>query len=254
MFNTGESIYNLIPKEVEIESKRKRYKSCYPSNIPPTYSTLCHKTTTRPGITNPNGSFVIEGGTHSHKADYATFGQSKGISKLKPNEFTKKGTRYTISVNSKNCHYKSQERKPPIPDKTDKPIMGLVSEKNYIISNAVENILSAPKNVDSKNVDYLKKNNYGKVPHYIEKIKKDVEDEYQIVKELHAQEEDEKLKEKYLMPDDERRDLIAALKKKWDLLHHKYQEKSYYTKMPTIGFKRRLFNLEKSRMKRKWNY
>jgi len=254
MYNIEESIFNLIPKEEEIEQKRRRYKSCYPSNIPPSYSTLCHKTTTRPGITNPNGSFVIEGGTHSHKANYATFGKRGGQAKHNPNEYTKKGTRFTISVNSKKCHYKSQERKPPIPENSDKPIMGLVSDKNYIISNAVENILAAPKNTDSKKVDYLTKNNYGKVPKYIEKIKKDVEDEYQIVKELHAQEEDEKLKEKYLLPDDERRDLIAALKKKWEIVHHKYQEKSYLTKMPTLGFKRRSFNLEKSNMKRKCIY
>ena len=33
-------------------------------------------------------------------------------------------------------------RKPKIPPPTEKPIMGLKSNKNFIISNAVENILS----------------------------------------------------------------------------------------------------------------
>jgi len=35
--------------------------------------------------------------------------------------------------------------RPEIPKKDEKPIMGLKSNKNFIISNAVENILSAPK-------------------------------------------------------------------------------------------------------------
>jgi len=33
-------------------------------------------------------------------------------------------------------------KKPPIPKKDEKPIMGLVSEKNFVVSNAVEAILA----------------------------------------------------------------------------------------------------------------
>jgi hypothetical protein len=34
------------------------------------------------------------------------------------------------------------ERKAAVPKKDEKPIMGLVSDKNYIVANAVENILA----------------------------------------------------------------------------------------------------------------
>ena len=34
------------------------------------------------------------------------------------------------------------EKKPPVPKKDEKPIMGLVSDKNFIVANAVENILA----------------------------------------------------------------------------------------------------------------
>ena len=44
--------------------------------------------------------------------------------------------------------------------------MGLRSNKNYIISNAVENILSAPK-VSKEQVDYLSKKDYGRTPSYL---------------------------------------------------------------------------------------
>ena len=38
--------------------------------------------------------------------------------------------------------YKDTAKKPAIPKKDEKPIMGLVSEKNYVVANAVENILA----------------------------------------------------------------------------------------------------------------
>ena len=66
----------------------------------------------------------------------------------------------------------------------EKPIMGLVSDKNFIVSNAVENILAAPQMPSNNNNDYLKKNNYGKVPKYLQKIKREIEDEYQLVREM----------------------------------------------------------------------
>lgn len=62
--------------------------------------------------------------------------------------------------------------------KDEKPIMGLVSDKNFIVSNAVENILAAPKLPSNSDKDYLKKKNYGKVPKFLQKIKGEIEDEY----------------------------------------------------------------------------
>lgn len=56
------------------------------------------------------------------------------------------------------------DKKPAIPKKEEKPIMGLVSDKNFIVANAVENILAAPRLPENKNKDYLKKKNFGKVP------------------------------------------------------------------------------------------
>jgi len=54
-----------------------------------------------------------------------------------------------------------------VPKKDEKPIMGLVSDKNFIVSNAVENILAAPKLPSNNEKDFLKKKNYGKVPKYL---------------------------------------------------------------------------------------
>lgn len=53
--------------------------------------------------------------------------------------------------------------KPPLPSKDEKPIMNLVTKKNFIVSNAVENILAAPKKVLKTDDDFMNKDDFGKV-------------------------------------------------------------------------------------------
>lgn len=128
-----------------------------------------------------------------------------------------------------------------MPKRDEKPIHGLVSDKNFIVANAVENILAAPKLPAQKDKDYLKKKNYGAVPKYLTKIKNEIEDEYNLVREMQIEEQNERDRQKFLMPDNERNELIAALKKKWEALNKQFQEKTHYM-MPldTIGKKNRM--------------
>lgn len=97
--------------------------------------------------------------------------------------------------------------------------MGLVSDKNYIVANAVENILAAPKVPENKDKDFLKKKTYGKVPTYLTKIKKEIDDEYQLVQDLHKEEQQNQDQQKFLLPEEERQELIDGLKKKWEVVH-----------------------------------
>lgn len=48
----------------------------------------------------------------------------------------------------------------------------------------MEAILSAPKVAEKQDKDYLKKKNFGKVPKYVNKIKQEIEDEYNMVREM----------------------------------------------------------------------
>lgn len=41
-----------------------------------------------------------------------------------------------------NKYNRDGDKKPAVPKKDEKPIMGLVSDKNFIVANAVENILA----------------------------------------------------------------------------------------------------------------
>jgi hypothetical protein len=152
-------------------------------------------------------------------------------------------------------------KKVDVPLATDKPIMGLVSDKNFIVSNAVENILAAPKIPSNKNVDHLKKKNYGKVPKYLQTIKAEIEDEYQLVREMQIEDEAEMDRQKFLINDDEKKELITALKKKWEVVHKEYQTLTHKNKLDTLGLKekyerceRELNQLEKDIAKLSKNY
>ena len=104
----------------------------------------------------------------------------------------------------------------------------------------------APKNVREDPKRYTQKKDYGKVPVYMTKIKQEIDEEYKIVKEMQTQEEEMREKEKYMIPDEERKQLIDALKKKWDVLHHEYQGIiTRVSKTNPLGLKTMKENLEK---------
>lgn len=87
-----ESIYNLIPKEQYIPPKPKRYKSMHPHDLPPTGSTFCLKSTSKPGVANLGGEYKPKGGTYTAKGAGLTFGKPKGALKPDTTNFIKKGT------------------------------------------------------------------------------------------------------------------------------------------------------------------
>ena len=132
-----------------------------------------------------------------------------------------------------------------VPKKDEKPIMGLVSDKNFIVSNAVENILAAPKLPGNNQRDFLKKKNFGKVPRYLQTIKKEIEDEYQLVREMQIEDEADMHRQKFLMNDEEKQELIAALKKKWEVVHKEFQTLTHKNKLDTLSLKEKYERCER---------
>merc|ERR1719330_439073 len=82
------------------------------------------------------------------------------------------------------------KHKPPVPSKDDAPVMNLVTSKNFIVANAVETILAHPKKVSDGAKDYLNKEDYGKTPKYLSHIKKDIDAEYEYIRQLQEQRDD----------------------------------------------------------------
>jgi hypothetical protein len=106
MIAQEESIYNLIPKEAPPKEKKIKYKSQYPPELPPTYSTFGLKTTSMPGVSNVPGSSELPCGAHKPIAMNATFGLAKGGGKADINNFTKKGTGTMRLPESKSTVFK----------------------------------------------------------------------------------------------------------------------------------------------------
>merc|ERR1719316_1948532 len=131
-------------------------------------------------------------------------------------------------------------RMPPVPRRSEKPIMNLVSSKNFVTANAVENILAAPKKVGVEVKDYLHKEDYGKVPTYLTKIKTDIQEEYDYIRRLQEEEEEaERSSHVRQLTESEKEALIEGLKAKWEKVNTDYQATTHITKLDTIGKVRR---------------
>ena len=116
--------------------------------------------------------------------------------------------------------------------------MGLKTQKNYVLANAVENMLSQPKVVQEP-VKYTQKKDYGKTPKYLENIKDNMQREYDHIKALHAREEEERDQEKFVLSEEEVRILREGLKKKWDIVNKEYQQITHISKLDTVGLRRK---------------
>merc|ERR1740121_2977032 len=121
--------------------------------------------------------------------------------------------------------------------------MNLVSSKNFIVANAVESILAAPKKGSDGARDYLSKQDFGKTPKYLSKVKADIDDEKSYIHNLMLQQEEESRKVRPLS-EDERQSLITGLKTNWEAVNKQYQAMAHLTKLDTVGKTRRKEQME----------
>jgi len=230
----GESIYALIPQPVPPIIKPERYTSKHFGDKPPTFSTFGLAGTSKPGFNNIQGS---EGGVaqghHGFLKSHATMGKEGNA--RRPSDMLKKGTGggggaadANMSQSTGTFTYTDRLR-PSVPTKEEcaevAKAMRHTETKNFITSNAVENILAVPKR-EEEGVDWLKKPHFGEVPPYLTKIKQEISDEYEYIKSMQQQQMDEGPAGMRLMTDDERAELVVALKKKWDAVNKTYQQGS----------------------------
>ena len=129
--------------------------------------------------------------------------------------------------------------KSDVPARKEKPIMGLVSDKNFVTANAVEVILSKPKqnkNSESEeSMKYTKKSDYGKVPVYLGTIKtKIAEEKARIDEHIRMQQEAEMAQAQRLtkLSEEDREELLVGLKLKWAEVNEKYQKMTFTLDTP----------------------
>ena len=141
-----ESIYNIIPKSKLLNKKSISYRSIYPYYIKPTSSTFNLHTTSYPDVINCSGEYKIPRGAHEINKQNATFGLPEGSYIPDPKNYHKKGENFKILPPLEKLHPNDDKKKPPIPKINDKPILVIKNnKKNYVVSNAIDNILMKPK-------------------------------------------------------------------------------------------------------------
>lgn len=164
---------------------------------------------------------------------------------------------------SSAAHQPKSKVKPAVPTRAEKPVLGVRSGKNYIEANAVEAIMSGapllrdarhpPVGIDASRpspvarnaaapprrpepMRYTQKPDYGKVPGYLEHVRREIEEEKALIREeVLARDEDEASKRVQPLPESEQQALLRALKAKWDEVNRKYQLMTHTTKLDTLS-------------------
>merc|ERR1711988_1087393 len=218
-----ESIYCLIPPVIEPPPKPPLYRSRYPGTVP------------------------------ANKKVSATMGPLK-VQAPDPHKYLKAYTREDNKLpEPRKFDYKDAgERKPSVPSASEKPVMGLVTSKNFITCNAVENILAVPKKTDVRQVSYMNKKGYGKVPAYLEKVKGEIQDEYNYIMQMQeaANEEMEEGCRTRVLNDDERMEMIEGLKTNWDRINKAYQTLSFTLDTPAKKQRKEEFEAQLEQIER----
>merc|ERR1712100_679216 len=133
-----------------------------------------------------------------------------------------------------------------VPLRSEKPVMGLKTTKDFLVANAVENILAVPGQRVNKSPQYIKKKDYGKVPEYLLHVKNDIAEEKRVIDEyFNAQRTKVSEVGGEPLPQAERNDLLRKLKMKWADVNKRYQKIAHNTILDTIGKVKRKEVLEK---------
>ncbi|XP_030625889.1 enkurin [Chanos chanos] len=234
-----ESIYNLIPREVQKIEKPPRYMSKFREQV------------------------KLE--QQLKKASNKTLGPAK-VDVPSPDKYLVKHSKEPKLPEKKSFTYgDEQQRKPKIPAKTENPLMGIHTRKNFIKTNAIENIMAMPRKpqpicADTRKGDkqpldnsglvpkYVKKRDYGQTPEYLQKRQEEVkraQEEYDnYVKERMKQGAMKQLSE------EERQDILQGLKKNWEELHHQYQGLSVVTDTTPKKYRKERLELEMKQLER----
>jgi len=214
--NQEESIYEWTERNEVAVEKPPMYRSRYGNNS--SSNTLA------------GSSFKCKRGNHgtfgkkNNRPSQQEFLQSKRDRGVDPRTVPKRFNR-TVAVS----------RKPSVPKRSEKPVMGLKTSKNFVVSNAVENILTVASKGPKKDANYMKKSDYGKVPQYLKHVKKDIEEEMRVIEEYFTEQKSGAEAHGMMLSKGERQDLVGKLKMKWDATNKQYQKITHVVKLDTIG-------------------
>ena len=147
-----------------------------------------------------------------------------------------------------------QKMKPPVPRRSDRPVYGIQTSKDFVVTNAIEVILSVPKVRAGARARYVNKRDYGKRPTYLNKVEAEIQAEKAMLREM--SEEQRALEQRrecekrgaqpaVSLPEHERKELLRQLKHRWSEANTEYQKKAHIELLDTqsmVDTKTRLEN------------
>lgn len=208
-----ESIYDLIPEPYVPQARPPRHHSKFSGAASTSYSTF------------PASATHDSSGAKLFKGPAASIGREVGH-EINPKKFLKAHCGAPPLPPVKKFH-REEQAKPPVPLRSEKPVMGLVSDKNFVVTNAVEAIVTAPKKTMQEEQLAVNGPNFGKVPKYLETRKKQISAE-QEASEAHSQlvqEYQDATRAQYYnqVAEAEKEELLQKLKERWEEKHKVYQ-------------------------------
>lgn len=233
---SGECVYDLVdpeplvmPETMEVKAKTSVKRGNRAP--PPTGSTIgLHGTSavvgnlggeyTRPSVhpfRKPIGHIGRDVGSTIHPKNY-----------LRKNEGPLTAARGVPTVNYtefQKSEWHREKIKPDLPK--DTPVHGLQTEKNYVVANAVENILAIPtKSIPPVEPRPTERTDFGKVPEYLTEIKEDIQKRRAVLTVYNQQLRAAGERWSELSPE-EVEELRIGLQKRWDQLNKEYQSKGF---------------------------
>jgi hypothetical protein len=232
----SESIYSLVPEEYVAPEKPPMYRSKHDPSGPLTGSTF-----------GTHGTTQLIGAGSAKRASKSTFGPPGGKSKPSTHDYLKGHSGDAPTAEPMAFLRVDGSSKPGVPVRTERPVFGLKTSKNFITANAVEAILQVPDSKANLAPDYLRKADYGKVPGYLGQVKEEIRRENEMIDAYVKEQmglEEEAADGVESMSEGERGALVAALKRKWDSVNTEYQKICHMVKLDTVGKVKRKEGME----------
>jgi len=234
----GESVYNLIPDPEHIQAKPPIYRSKHNPKAPPSYSTFGTAGTSKP-LANCDGGDIVHdsaGGKHKAKKGAASIGRTVQ-QEIDPKKFLRKhqGTGGTALEtcnlpDPSKFERQDQSKRPAVPRQEEKPVMGLTTEKNFVVANAVEAILAAPKRPPPLQPRPTQKATMGREPKYLSHVKKELESAKDKAASFASQNKKDPFDGRMrLLTESESRELVSGLKARWEQMNRLYQSLAFST-------------------------
>jgi hypothetical protein len=238
----NESVYAIIAPQAEARAAPTMYRSKH-RNLAPSCSTFGLQGTSKV-VGNVSGAHDAVPEVHPAVKPTGSFGKPVA-QKINPKDFLKKTDGSAAAQSKYGTTFKraQMQPKPSVPTKQERPVMGLTTDKNFVVANAVESVLTAPKRAPVAQERAVDLQNFGQVPGYLTKIKTNLKSQsatHEATMSATGQTQDEF----EVMSPAEVEDLRAGLQARLEHLNKQFQTLSFTLETGTQ--KKRKETLEKS--------